>query len=81
MDTAESKQFTNPLLAGAYDSLNALGEDADFWIRETNALAPKTIIDFGCGTGLLTCELAALDYEVTGIDPAGPMLDLAKQKQ
>lgn len=80
MINQESKQFTDPLLVQAYDSINALSEDADFWLRETEKLAPKTIIDFGCGTGLLTCELAKKGYEVTGIDPAGPMIDLAKEK-
>lgn len=80
MNDQQSKQFTHPLLAQAYDSINALGDDASFWLNETNKLAPKTIIDFGCGTGLLTCELAKLGYEVTGIDPAGQMLEIAKTK-
>ncbi len=80
-EITEPKQFTHPLLSQAYDSLNALGVDADFWIRETKRLNPKTIIDFGCGTGLLTCELANLGYDVIGIDPAKPMLDIAQTKE
>ncbi len=80
MSEAESKQFTNPLLVEAYDSINDLGEDAVFWLKETDRLAPKNIIDFGCGTGLLTCELAKKGYEVVGIDPASPMIHLAKEK-
>ncbi|MCA9361544.1 class I SAM-dependent methyltransferase [Candidatus Kaiserbacteria bacterium] len=80
MNDTESKQFTNPLLVQAYDSINALDEDAKFWLRETEKLKPKSIIDFGCGTGLLTCVLAEKGYQVIGIDPAEPMVELAKQK-
>jgi len=42
---SKSKQFSNPLLVGAYDSINSLGEDADFWLREIKKLLPKTIVD------------------------------------
>ncbi|PIR85832.1 hypothetical protein COU14_02420 [Candidatus Kaiserbacteria bacterium CG10_big_fil_rev_8_21_14_0_10_44_10] len=75
----ESKQFTNPRLVAAYDSINALGEDAAFWCSEVERLKPTTIIDFGCGTGLLTCALANRGYQMIGIDPAGPMLEVAKK--
>lgn len=78
---AESKQFSDPRLVSAYDSINALSEDADFWLREIEKLLPKSIIDFGCGTGLLTCELAKRGYKTVGIDPFGPMLEVAKQKE
>jgi len=77
---SESKQFSNPLLVQAYDSINALGNDADFWFREIKRLAPKSVIDFGCGTGILTCELATRGYETIGVDPFGAMIEVAKQK-
>jgi len=77
---SESKQFSNLLLVTAYDSINALGDDADFWLRETKKLSPETIVDFGCGTGILTCELASLGYSLTGVDPYSAMLDVARQK-
>lgn len=76
-----SDQFTNPKLVAAYDALNPLGEDRDFWRKEIDRLAPKTIIDLGCGTGLLTCELAGKGYEMIGVEPAGPMLEVARKKQ
>ncbi len=78
---SESKQFSNSFLVSAYDSINALGDDADFWLREVKRLSPKAIIDFGCGTGLLTCQLAEQGYETIGIDPFRGMLEIAKQKQ
>lgn len=80
MEEANSRQFSDPRLVAAYDSLNSLGEDGDCWLREVEKLKPKTIIDLGCGTGLLTCELAKRGYVVTGVEPAGVMLELARLK-
>jgi SAM-dependent methyltransferase len=40
----------------------------------------KTIIDLGCGTGLLTCELAKQGYQMIGIEPSRAMLDVARSK-
>jgi len=79
-DNITSKQFSDPLLVLAYDALNALGEDRDFWLKEIERLAPKTIIDLGCGTGLLTCDLAKRGYVMIGVEPAGKMLDIARTK-
>ena len=38
-----------------------------------------SIVDLGCGTGLITRELARQGYRVTGIDPAPGMLDVARR--
>lgn len=76
----ESTQFSNPLLVSAYDALNVFGEDTKFWLKEIERLRPKTIIDLGCGTGLLTCELAKRGYTMIGVEPAGKMLDIAREK-
>jgi SAM-dependent methyltransferase len=75
-----SKQFSDPLLVSAYDALNAFGDDSDFWLRTIKKLAPKTVIDLGCGTGLLTIDLASRGYKMIGIEPAGAMLDIARKK-
>jgi len=75
-----SRQFSDPLLVAAYDTLNALGADRDFWCAEVERLSPSSIVDLGCGTGLLTCELARRGYEMTGVDPSGAMLDIARRK-
>ena len=79
-DENVSKQFSDPLLVSAYDALNSFGDDGDFWVREVEKLSPKTIIDLGCGTGLLTCELARRGYQMIGVEPAGAMLDIARTK-
>lgn len=75
-----SKQFSDPLLVSAYDALNAFGDDSDFWLKEIERLSPKMIIDLGCGTGLLTCELAKRGYNMIGVEPASKMLDIARKK-
>ncbi len=80
MSDSDSLQFSDPRLVASYDALNALGEDSDFWIREIERLSPSTIIDLGCGTGLLTCELAKRDYKMIGVEPAGAMLNIARTK-
>jgi len=39
-----------------------------------------TVIDLGCGSGLLARELAAADYGVLGIDISKALLDIAKER-
>lgn len=41
---------------------------------------PKTILDVACGTGALTLLLASKGYQMTGIDRAKGMLDVAREK-
>jgi hypothetical protein len=41
-----------------YDKLNPFGEDSEFFCKQMERLSAKTVIDLGCGTGLLTVELA-----------------------
>lgn len=39
---------------------------------------PARVIDFGCGPGVISMELAARGYEVTGVDGAPKMIELAR---
>lgn len=73
-------EFSDPRLAALYDTFNALGQDSQFFQGLVKRFQPDSLIDFGCGTGLLTCELARLGYVITGIDPASEMLKLAQLK-
>jgi SAM-dependent methyltransferase len=41
---------------------------------------PKHILDFGCGSGDSTTELAAIGYEVTGIDVSPDLIALAEER-
>jgi ubiquinone/menaquinone biosynthesis C-methylase UbiE len=40
----------------------------------------NSVIDIGCGTGALCSVLSEKGLSVTGIDPAGKMLDIARSK-
>lgn len=42
---------------------------------------PKTILDVACGTGNVSEILASMGYEVTGIDIAPDMIEVAKSKR
>src|SRR5690606_24307642 len=44
-------------------------------------LEASTIIDLGCGTGLLTRALASGEREVIGVDPSPAMLAVARKGQ
>ncbi len=43
-------------------------------------LEPKKVLDVACGTGALTVLLASKGYQMTGLDKAVGMLEIAKQK-
>jgi len=48
--------------------------------NEMNLFSFETIIDVGCGTGALCSVLNEMGMNVTGIDPAIKMLDIAMSK-
>lgn len=72
--------YTEPRLVELYDRNNPRGADTDFYLNLAKSVSARRIIDLGCGTGLLTCELASEDREVIGIDPSIAMLSIAKNK-
>ncbi len=63
-----------------YDQDNPDGPDHDFYRTTADNLAPRTIIDLGCGTGMLTVTLRYPDRTVLGIDPSQSMLDFATKR-
>jgi ubiquinone/menaquinone biosynthesis C-methylase UbiE len=69
--------FSEPRLAAVYDAFNPPGEDTAFYLRLAGT-EPKRILDVGCGTGHLACALAERGHAVTGLDPAGGMLAVAR---
>ncbi len=73
-------EFSDSRLVALYDTLNPLGDDGKFFCRLAEKLSAKTIIDLGCGTGLLTRELAKRGHKMTGIDPSETMLAVARVK-
>lgn len=58
-----------------------LAEDVAFAITQQVTLRPDMgVLDFGCGTGLLTLRVASLVKSITGIDSSQGMLDVLKAK-
>ena len=74
------QHYVDPRLVALYDSDNPRGADTDFYVRLATELGARKILDLGCGTGLLTRELAVDTREVIGIDPAPAMLAVARQQ-
>jgi len=73
--------YVDPRLVALYDHDNPRGADTDFYLRLAATLDARRILDLGCGTGLLTRELAAVEgRSVTGVDPAPAMLAVARQQ-
>ena len=72
-----SAAYADTRLAALYDALNPPGDDTVFYLSLPGK-PPQTILDMGCGTGLLACAFAARGHQVTGADPAAAMLAVAR---
>src|SRR5581483_12234818 len=54
---------------------------ADFYCDLARRLGAKTLLDIGCGTGTVTRGIvAATGCRAVGLDPAAPMLAVARRK-
>lgn len=69
--------YDDPELAQFYDARGAARPDFDYC--RTLARDALSVLDLGCGTGELAASLAS-GRTVTGIDPAGAMLDIARER-
>lgn len=72
-------EFSDPLLVAIYNTVCPLDGYEKFYLDLAKKLSAKTIVDIGCGSGLLTCELAKQGHHMIGVEPAYAMLDLARQ--
>lgn len=70
--------YTDPRLADLYDLENVWGPDNDSWLELADKVGAWTVIDLGCGTGLITRALAVGDRVVIGVDPSPAMLAVAR---
>jgi SAM-dependent methyltransferase len=75
-------EFTDPRQVVIYDAVNAYepGTQPGFYLRLAEEIGAETVIDLGCGTGLITLEFASRGYRMIGVDPSPLMLEVAKQK-
>ena len=73
------------LLAPIYDKVNAdinYTSWADFVEKQVERFCsskPELVLDLGCGTGRMTCELASRGYDMIGVDYSAEMLDIARE--
>ncbi|GAA1558054.1 class I SAM-dependent methyltransferase [Kribbella hippodromi] len=65
-------------LVGLYDLDNPAGEDHAYY--RALAAGTRKVLDFGCGTGLLTRSLVAPGRVVIGVDPSPTMLGYARRR-
>ena len=72
--------YVDPRLAAVYDHLNPPGKEDGFYAALAGA-PPSIILDMGCGTGRFACQLAKLGHRVTGADPAGAILGIARGRE
>jgi SAM-dependent methyltransferase len=79
--TSALAEFTDPRLVAIYDSVNAYTDVAQprFYGELATELDATTIVDLGCGTGLVTRALATPGRHVTGVDPSAAMLEVARR--
>lgn len=75
-------EFTDPGQVLIYDAVNAYepGSQPDFYLGVAKEVGAETVIDLGCGTGIITLEFANRGYRMIGVDPSRVMLEAARQK-
>lgn len=72
--------FEHPRLVAVYDALDADRRDLDVYARLVEELGARSVLDVGCGTGTFALLLARGGVTVTGVDPAGGSLRVARAK-
>lgn len=72
--------FAHPRLAAVHDPLDPDRADLDAYVRMAEEFGARRVLDIGCGTGVFALLLADRGIEVTGVDPAGASLAVARAK-
>ena len=77
--TGANQVFEDDTAAAIYDHFNRWSAGDDFYLdlaRESGG----TVLDLGCGTGMLACRIADEGLDVVGVDPAEAMLRVARAR-
>ncbi|MEM7287056.1 MAG: methyltransferase domain-containing protein [Actinomycetota bacterium] len=70
----------NPRLAEVYDVECAGRWDHDFYLSVASEVDAQSVLDIGCGTGVFCVDVAAAGRRAIGVDPAQPMIDIARSR-
>ena len=70
----------DPRIVDLYDGDNPDGPDHDFYRSLADELDAASILDIGCGTGILTVTFMQQGRSVTGVDPSPAMLAKARSR-
>lgn len=70
----------DPRIVDLYDIDNPDGPDHDFYRDLVDGLDARSVVDIGCGTGILTVTLATPGRSVVGVDPSAAMLARARRR-
>jgi SAM-dependent methyltransferase len=79
-DVPTFSEFSDPRLVAIYDTVNPIAEYETFYLDLAAKLSASSIIDIGCGSGLLTCKLAKRGHQLIGVEPSNAMLALARRR-
>jgi SAM-dependent methyltransferase len=78
--SAPKAEFLDPRLVAVYDYVNPVEDYDQDCLRIARDLGAHRVVDLGCGTGLLTQRFIEAGFDVTGIEPAEPMLTRARAR-
>jgi SAM-dependent methyltransferase len=75
-------EFTDPRQVAIYDAVNSYktGTQPDFYLGIAKEVSAETVIELGCGTGMITLEFATRGYRMIGVDPSPVLLQVAMHK-
>lgn len=68
-------------LVALYDQDNPWGADSDFYRSLAETTGARSVVDLGCGTGMLTVRFALPGRSVVGVDPSPTMIEFARQRR
>jgi len=72
--------FDDSRLVSVYDAVEGDRGDLDHYLAVADEVGARTVLDLGCGTGVLARRFAERGLTVTAVDPAAASLALARTR-